>query len=159
VGQRHHAGRELDALRALAGRREEHLGGADHLPAARVVLAAPELVVAEVVQVLHEVHVPAELQHRVLADRVVGGEERAEAQTWHGQASWWWWWIDGPRPTGTAHRPLPGPPTLPSVDGPRAPHRRPCPRSVHYHDSGPLVPRDPMTVARAMAIVCALVGL
>ena len=32
---------------------------------------------------LHEVEVAAKLQHRVLADRMVGGEEGAEAQTWH----------------------------------------------------------------------------
>ena len=46
IGQGDDAGGELDALRALARRGEEHLGRADHLPAAGVVLAAPELVVA-----------------------------------------------------------------------------------------------------------------
>src|SRR5262245_37961879 len=48
-----------------------------------MVLAAPELVVAELVQVLHQVEVAAELQHRVLADRMVRSEERAEAETCH----------------------------------------------------------------------------
>jgi hypothetical protein len=44
-----------------------------------MVLAAPELVVPELVEMLDEVEIPAELQHRVLTDRMVGGEERAEA--------------------------------------------------------------------------------
>jgi hypothetical protein len=44
-----------------------------------MVLATPELVIAEPVQVLHEIEVAAELQHRVLADRMVGGEECAKA--------------------------------------------------------------------------------
>ena len=39
------------------------------------MLAAPELVEAELVEVLGEVEVAAELQHRVLADRVVRREE------------------------------------------------------------------------------------
>ena len=52
------------------------------------MLAAPELVVAELVQVLDEVEIAAELQHRVLADGMVGGEERAKAQTRHGSVSW-----------------------------------------------------------------------
>ena len=43
------------------------------------MLAAPELVVAEPVQVRHEVEIAAELQHRMLADRMVGGEESTEA--------------------------------------------------------------------------------
>ena len=54
----------------------------------RVVLAAPELVVAEPVEVLDEVEIAAELQHRVLADRMMRGEEGAEAQTGHEQVSW-----------------------------------------------------------------------
>ena len=64
VGQRDHAGAELDALGALAGGGQEHLGRGDHLPARRVVLAAPELVVAELVEVLDELEVAAELQGR-----------------------------------------------------------------------------------------------
>jgi hypothetical protein len=43
------------------------------------MLAAPELVVAELVQALDEVEVAAELQHRVLPDGMVRSEERAEA--------------------------------------------------------------------------------
>ena len=37
---------------------------------------------------LDEVEIAAELQHRMLADRMVGSEEGAEAQTGHEQISW-----------------------------------------------------------------------
>ena len=79
IGQRDDPGGELDALRPFARRGQEHLGRADHLPAAGMMLAAPELVVPELVQVLDEVEIAAELQHRMLPDGVVGGEERAKA--------------------------------------------------------------------------------
>ena len=68
---------------ALAGGRQEHLRRGDHLPAGRVVLAAPELVEAEAVEVRGEVEVALELEHRVLAERVVRREERAELQSAH----------------------------------------------------------------------------
>src|SRR5690242_4685102 len=48
-----------------------------------MVLAAPELVIAELVELLDEVEVPAELQHRMLANRMMRGKEGAEFQTWH----------------------------------------------------------------------------
>ena len=83
IGQRDDAGGELDALRALARRGQEHLRRADHLPAARMVLAAPEFVVAELVELLDEVEIAAELQHRVLADRMMRSEKGAEIQTRH----------------------------------------------------------------------------
>ena len=51
------------------------------------MLAAPELVVAELVEMLDEVEVAAELQHRVFADRMMGGEEGAELQARHGVLS------------------------------------------------------------------------
>ena len=79
VGQRDHAGAEPDALGALAGGRQEHLRRGDRLPAARVVLAAPEFVVAEPIQVLHEIQVAPELQHRMLADGMMRGEKGAKA--------------------------------------------------------------------------------
>jgi hypothetical protein len=47
-----------------------------------VVLAAPELVEAEVVEVRGELEVALELQGRVLSDWVVGREERAEPKAW-----------------------------------------------------------------------------
>ena len=48
-----------------------------------MVLAAPEFVIAEPVQTLDEIEVAAELQHRMLADRMMRGEEGAEIQTRH----------------------------------------------------------------------------
>ena len=44
-----------------------------------MMLAAPELVVPELVEVLDEVEITAELQHRMLPDGMVWCEERAEA--------------------------------------------------------------------------------
>ena len=78
VGQRDHAGRELDALGVLAGRGEEHLGRGDHFPARRMMLAAPELVVAQLVEMLHEGDIAPELQHRVFADGMMRGEKGAK---------------------------------------------------------------------------------
>jgi len=84
IGQGDDAGGEHDALRPLPGGGEEHLGRGDHFPAAGMVFAAPEFVVAELVELFHQVEVPAELQHRVLADRMVGCEERTEPHALHG---------------------------------------------------------------------------
>ncbi len=76
VRQAGHTGAELDAVGALRRAGQEHLGRGDRLPTGRVVLSAPELVEAEPVEVGGEVEVALELQRRVLADRMVGGEER-----------------------------------------------------------------------------------
>ncbi len=70
-------------MRAFTGGGEKHLGRRDDFPAGRVVLAAPELVVTEFVEVLREVEVAAELQRRVLADRVVRREEGAKLESCH----------------------------------------------------------------------------
>jgi hypothetical protein len=43
-----------------------------------MVLAAPELVVAQRVEVLDEAEIPPELQHRMLADRMVRSKEGAK---------------------------------------------------------------------------------
>ena len=83
-GQRHDAGAELDVLGALARRGQEQLRRRDHLPARRVVLAAPELVVAEPIEVLDEVEVALQLQARVLADGMMGREKGTELETVHG---------------------------------------------------------------------------
>jgi hypothetical protein len=79
VGQRDDARAEADALGALAGRGQKHFGASNHLPAAGVGLAAPELVEAEAVEMVHELEVAAELQHRMLADRMMRGEKGAKA--------------------------------------------------------------------------------
>jgi hypothetical protein len=49
-----------------------------------MMLATPELVIAERVELLDKVEIPAELQHRMLADRVVRGEEGSEFEARHG---------------------------------------------------------------------------
>jgi len=84
IGQRDHAGAELDALGALAGGGQKHLRRGNHLPTGGMMLAAPELVVAERVELRDKVEVAAELQHRMLADRMVRGEEGSEFQARHG---------------------------------------------------------------------------
>src|ERR1700761_7100466 len=47
------------------------------------MLAAPEFVIAERIELFDQIEVAAELQHRVLADRVMRGKEGAELQTGH----------------------------------------------------------------------------
>src|SRR5277367_6593038 len=49
-----------------------------------MVLAAPEFIIAERVVLIDEIEVAAELQHRMLADRVVRGEEGSELEARHG---------------------------------------------------------------------------
>src|SRR5271166_5419432 len=87
IGQRDHAGAKPDTLGPLAGRRQEHLRRGDGFPARGMVLAAPELVVAERIELFYEIEVAAELQHRMLADRMMRGEERSELEARHGLLS------------------------------------------------------------------------
>src|SRR5258708_34855429 len=49
-----------------------------------MVLAAPELVEAERVDLFDEIEVATELQHRMLADRMMRGEEGSEFEARHG---------------------------------------------------------------------------
>src|SRR6185437_17074588 len=49
-----------------------------------MMLAAPELVEAERVDLFDEIEVAAELQHRMLADRMMRGEEGSELEARHG---------------------------------------------------------------------------
>ena len=49
-----------------------------------MVLAAPELIEAERIDLLDEIEVAAELQHRMLADRMMRGEEGSEFEACHG---------------------------------------------------------------------------
>jgi uncharacterized caspase-like protein len=53
-----------------------------------MVFAAPEFIVSEAVQMFHQVEIAAELQHRVLTDRMMRGEEGSEIQTRHEGVSW-----------------------------------------------------------------------
>jgi len=91
IGQGHDPGGQLDARGPFTRRRQEHFGRGDHFPAAGMVLTAPEFVVSELVQVLHELEIAAELQHRVLTDGMMGGEEGAKMQTRHDAVSWLGW--------------------------------------------------------------------
>ena len=88
IRQRDDPGGELDALRPLPCRGQEHFRRGDHFPAAGMMLAAPEFVVAELVQPLDQVEVAAELQHRVFADRMVRREKGAEIQARHAGVSY-----------------------------------------------------------------------
>jgi hypothetical protein len=66
---------------------------------------------------LHEVEIAAELQHRMLADRMVGGEEGTEVQAWHERISRLVMMSDSSDPDRTAAEPaVSGPPTLPSLE-------------------------------------------
>ncbi len=47
------------------------------------MLAAPELVIAERIELLDQIEVAAELQHRMLADGVMRGEEGSEFEARH----------------------------------------------------------------------------
>src|SRR5580700_8784138 len=49
-----------------------------------MMLAAPEFVIAERIELLDQIEVAAELQHRMLADRMMRGEEGSEFQACHG---------------------------------------------------------------------------
>ena len=71
---------ELDVLGAVGGDADDDLGRGDDLPARRVVLADPRLVVAEGVEPLDQFQVAVERQGGVVADAVERGEEDAEAQ-------------------------------------------------------------------------------
>src|SRR6266478_2623240 len=48
-----------------------------------MVLATPEFVIAERIELSDEIEVAAELQHRMLADRVMRGEESSEFEARH----------------------------------------------------------------------------
>src|SRR4051812_1691187 len=80
VGQRAHAGAEPDVFGAAGGGGDEDLGGRDQLPAARVVLTDPRLLVPEPVEMLDQLEVALEREGRVLARSVEWCEEDAEPQ-------------------------------------------------------------------------------
>jgi hypothetical protein len=73
--------------RPLGSGGDEELGRCDDLVAARVVLADPRLVVAQLVHPLDERHVARQGARGVLVDRVEGGDEGAEAQTRRGHGT------------------------------------------------------------------------
>src|SRR5262245_12524820 len=88
VRQRDHAGAQADRARALGRGGDEHLGTADRFVRGRVVLAHPDLVVAQAIEQPDELQVAVEAERRVVAAGVEGRDEGAEAQTVeHGPAS------------------------------------------------------------------------
>ncbi len=62
---------------------DEDLGRRDDLVTAGVVLADPDLVEAEPVEVLDEIEIPFERERRVLPGRVERGHEQSEAHARH----------------------------------------------------------------------------
>ena len=80
VGQRHHAGAELDVSSALRGRGDHHLGRCDRLGARGVVLTDPGLVVAEAVEVLDQLEITLQVERRVRADPVHRRQEDPESK-------------------------------------------------------------------------------
>jgi hypothetical protein len=48
------------------------------------MLAAPEFIVAKRVELLDQIEIPAVLQHRMLADGMMRGEEGSELEARHG---------------------------------------------------------------------------
>src|SRR5690349_17265119 len=83
IREGNHAGSEADATGSLPGGREEELGRADGLPAARMMLAGPELVITESLSLLDQLEVALELQGRMLPDRMVRRQENAEPKPAH----------------------------------------------------------------------------
>ena len=83
VGQRNDARAQPDALGALGRHRQEQLRRSDHLPAGGMVLTAPELIEAELVEMLGQPQIALKLQGRVFANRMMRGQERAETDTGH----------------------------------------------------------------------------
>jgi hypothetical protein len=54
-----------------------------------MVLAAPELVITERIELLDQIEVAPELEHRMLPDRMMRGEKSSEFQARHGGFSGW----------------------------------------------------------------------
>jgi hypothetical protein len=88
IRQRNDTGGELDAFRPLARRGEEHFGGRDHFPAAGMMFAAPEFVIAKPIEMLDQIEVATKLQHRMLANRMMRGQKGTKIQTRHEAVSW-----------------------------------------------------------------------
>ena len=81
IGQGHDARSEPDPSRALGGRGDEDLGRGDDLHPTRMVLADPDLVEAEPVEMRDQREIPVEGEGGVLVDRMERREERAEPNT------------------------------------------------------------------------------
>ena len=80
VAEGEDAGAELDGLGLLGDVGDEDLGAGDGLPAAGVVLADEDLVVAKFVEPLDGADIAADGEGHVVAHGVVGGHEEAELE-------------------------------------------------------------------------------
>ncbi len=80
VRDRNHAGTKLDSMRSLRGRGQKHLRRRDRLPSARMMLPDPELVVAKSVEQRGEFEIALQLEHRMLADRMMRREKNAKSK-------------------------------------------------------------------------------
>ena len=80
VGQRDDAGAEADMAGPLGGGGDEQFRAGDDLEPAGMVLADPDLVVVEPVEMLDQFHIPVEAGGRVLVHRVKRSEEDSEAE-------------------------------------------------------------------------------
>ncbi len=79
IGQRDHAGAELDALGALGRGGDEEFGAGDDLEAGRMVLADPGLVIAEPIEHLDQLEVAMQGLGGVAIQRMERGHEDAVA--------------------------------------------------------------------------------
>ena len=78
VRQAHHAGAQLDAVGALGGGSDEHLGRRDDLPAGAVVLADPGFVETQLVEPLDQFEIAFHGQRGVFANAVERTEKDAK---------------------------------------------------------------------------------
>ena len=80
IGQRHDAGAEPDALRALRRGGDEQFGARDDLEARGMMLADPRFLVTQPVEVLDQLEIALDAQRGVFVDGMEGREENAVAQ-------------------------------------------------------------------------------
>src|SRR5579872_4739170 len=85
IRNRDDAGAELDPMGDHRGRRQHHFWRCDGFPSSRMMLANPELIVAEVIEERGELQIALELQGRVFAGRMMRREKHAKAHSiFHG---------------------------------------------------------------------------
>src|SRR5678809_801724 len=102
------AGAEHDVPGALGGGADEDFRRGDGFPARGVMLAHPDLVIAQVIEPLDELHVAVHRQGGVLAHPVEGRQENPELQSAMGPTSSVHWrlaypaWVPCPRGAGAS---------------------------------------------------------
>ena len=81
IGQAGHARAQHDVPCALGGSRDHQFRRGNQLPAGRVVLADPGLVIAEVIEPLDQLHVAGEGQGGIFADSMEGRQEDSKLES------------------------------------------------------------------------------